>query len=173
MTTTAIRNQYTSLGVSAYYETYKDSYINPHASQALDCLDELWQPQWTSALDLACGEGLVSKFLSSKGIHSLYGCDKYMADRYTKETGNVCYRQGFEEIACFTCELPTVDAVVISYALDLVEASYLPNLLLALSMIASNLIVIRPNNHVIDHFSWQLAQRSRSGKARGVWYKAN
>lgn len=170
--TTAIRNEYTQMGVGNYYLQNADTYENPHSNFAINCLNQLWNPAFSTVLDLACGDGLISKHLKNSQFKgTIVGCDKYLSARYMKETGNHCHSFSFEEIANGQHDLPKVDVIVISYALDLIEKSYLNTFMFALSLISDNLIVIRPNNHKVDHFAWTVAQGSRSEKARGVLYK--
>lgn len=170
--TTAIRNEYTQMGVGNYYLQHANTYENPHSAFAIDCFNQLWKPQFTSVLDLACGDGLISKHLKASQFKgAIVGCDKYLSDRYTKETGNLCHVFSFEDIANGQHTLPKVDVVVISYALDLIEKSYLNNFMFALSLITDHLIVIRPNNHKVEHFSWSVEKDVRCEKARGVLYK--
>lgn len=66
--------------------------------------------------------------------------------------------------------MPKVDVIVLSYAIDLVESSYLSTMLYGLSTIADHLIVIRPNNHVVEHFAWQLSKTVKVEKSRGMLY---
>lgn len=169
--TLSIRKEYETLGVDNYYSDHAETYHNPHASFALTCLDQLWKPSFKSVLDFACGDGLVSKHLAkTKQVNSVVGCDKFLFSRYQRETHNQCFAYSFEDIANGNFEMPKVDVIVLSYAIDLVEASYLSTMLYGLSTIADNLIIIRPNNHVVEHFAWQLEQSVKVEKSRGMLY---
>lgn len=169
--TLSIRKEYETLGVDTYYSDNAETYHNPHANFALNCLDRLWKKDFISVLDFACGDGLVSKHLAkNKAVRSVVGCDKFLFSRYQRETRNECFQYSFEDVALGLFELPKVDVVVFSYAIDIVEQSYLNNLLYSLSTIADNMIVIRPNNHVVEHFSWSVSESVKVEKSRGILY---
>lgn len=170
--TLSIRKEYEKLGVDTYYSDHAETYHNPHASFALSCLDQLWKAEFKTVLDFACGDGLVSKHLAkTQKSTKVMGCDKFLFFRYQRETLNKCFQFSFEDIANGHFQMPHVDVIVFSYAIDLVEHSYLNNLLYGLSTIADNLIVIRPNNHSIDHFAWTVEKSVKVEKSRGVLYK--
>lgn len=172
MSTLSIRKEYETLGVDTYYSDNADSYHNPHAGFALACLDNLWSDQFKSVLDFACGDGLISKHLKQK--HSdlvIHGCDKFLHERYKKETGNSTFSYSFEDVANGIANLPEVDVIVFSYAIDLVEKSYLNTMLYYLSRISKNLIVIRPNSHIVEHFSWCSVKQVKHEKAKAVLYQ--
>jgi hypothetical protein len=173
MTTLSIRKEYETLGVDTYYSDNADSYHNPHAVFALTCLDALWNQEFKSVLDFACGDGLVSKHLKNKYPDILVsGCDKFLHERYLHETGNLTFSYSFEDVANGLAQLPSVDVIVFSYAIDLVEKSYLNTMLYYLSTISKNLIVIRPNSHIVEHFSWKAKQQVKCEKAKAVLYTA-
>jgi len=170
----AIRNEYQTVGVDNYYIDNANTYVNPHSKQALDCLDALWQSSFTSVLDLACGDGLITKHLKTNRFSgSIVGCDKFLFSRYRKETQCPCFEYSFQDIARQKHDLPMIDLTVISYAIDLVEKSYLDNMLFSLSLVSDYLLIIRPNSHLIDHYSWKLVNSVKMGKARGTIYKKN
>lgn len=122
-------------------------------------------------LDFACGDGLVSKHLAkTKSVDSIIGCDKFLFSRYINETDNSCFQYSLEEIANGYFELPNVDVIVFSYAIDIVESTYLNTMLYGLSTVTNNLIIIRPNNHIVEHFSWLLDKSVKVKKSRGMLY---
>lgn len=169
--TLSIRKEYETLGVDTYYSDHAETYHNPHAAFALNCLDQLWEKDFKSVLDFACGDGLISKHLAkTQSVDSVVGCDKFLFSRYIKETHNECFQYSFEDIANGNFEMPKVDVIVFSYAIDLVESSYLNTMLYGLSTVAENLIVIRPNNHVVEHFAWTLSNSVKVEKSRGMLY---
>lgn len=167
-----IRQLYDDQGVVGYYSENSDTYQNPHSKFAIDCLVNQWNKNFKSVLDLACGDGLITKHLTSNHMADvIYGCDKFMYERYTKETGNVCYPLSFEDIASFNFDIPKVDIIVISYAIDLIPKSYLNQFLLALSFFSEYLLIIRPNNHSIDETYWKAANSFKSGKSKSILYQ--
>ncbi len=169
----AIRQLYDSQGVEGYYSSNIENYENPHSKFAIDCLSNQWQSNFKSVIDFACGDGLISKYLAFNQMAvNISGCDKFMASRYISETGFHCVEASFEDIANFKINLPKVDVIVISYAIDLVQPSYLKKLLYALSCYADNLLVIRPNNHTISSDFWEEVSYFKSGKAKSFLYSA-
>ncbi len=166
----SVRNEYQSVGVDNYYIQNSETYENPHSKFALDCLDALWRDEFINVLDFACGDGLVSKHLAKTKSCNVFGCDKFLYERYSRETGNTAFSYSFEDVANGLANFPEFDVIVFSYAIDIVEKSYLSNLLYMLSLFTKHLIVIRPNNHIIDHFSWKPEKVVKSFKSRGIIY---
>lgn len=167
---TAIRNEYQNIGVDTYYIQNADSYENPHSNFALNCLNALWKDEFINVLDFASGDGLISKHLAKNKFCTIVGCDKFLHERYARETGNKSFNYSFEDVANGYAEFPKFDVIVFSYAIDIVEKSYLNNLLYGLSVFSKYLIVIRPNNHSIDNFAWKEEKSVKFGKARGIIY---
>lgn len=170
--TKAIRLLYNEQGVEGYYFNNAETYENPHSSFAIDCLNNQWLFNFKSVLDLACGDGLISKHLINNDMaDSIIGCDKFMYSRYSKETGKECLQLSFEDVANFETELPKSDIIVISYAIDLVPKSYLQQLLFALSLSSKYLLVIRPNKHSLNSPYWNEVKSYKSGKANSILYE--
>lgn len=139
---TAIRQHYDDIGVSKYYQTHADSYINPHQSRVIKLLSRLTiQP--TSIADIACGNGIITKHLNVPA----YGVDPYMQVQYTNETGNMCLNLTFKQMT-YTL-LPPADAAVISYAIDLIDDEQLAMLIFQWARQFNYIITIRPNKHSI------------------------
>lgn len=169
----AIRKMYDEFGVESYYSQNSETYENPHSIFALDCILNQWDKEFNSVLDLACGDGLVSKFLHSKQLaKSIIGCDKFLFERYKKETNFPCIESSFEDISNFKTILPNVDIVVISYAIDLVPKTYLNKLLYALSCYSKFLLIVRPNNHSINSEFWTEINYYKSEKSKSFLYKS-
>lgn len=169
----AIRKMYDEFGVDSYYSQNSDTYENPHSTFALDCIFNQWNKEFKSVIDLACGDGLVSKFLEShKLAESIIGCDKFLFERYTKETKLPCIQSSFEDIANFKTILPNVDVIVISYAIDLVPKTYLNKFLYALSCYGKFLLIVRPNNHSINSDFWDEISYYKSEKSKSFLYKS-
>lgn len=170
-----IGEQYRQLGVKEYYQQHGSTYFNPHREEVLKCLAELWPRNSQSFVDFACGEGLVTKFiLQEHPSFSCYGVDKFLAQRYMSETKKHAFDWSFEEVANFDKKLVPADTLVISYAIDLIEASYLDKFLYACSYAGFKyLLVIRPNAHIIESSYWTLERIARHGKAKGALYSNN
>lgn len=170
--TKAIRLLYNEQGVDGYYSNNTETYKNPHSIFAIECLNNQWLFDFKSVIDLACGDGLISKHLTHNNMaDTIIGCDKFMHSRYEKETGNKCLKLSFEDIANFKDELPKTDIIVISYAIDLIPKSYLQQFLFALSLSSNYLLVIRPNKHSINSPYWNEVKYFKSGKSNSFLYK--
>ncbi len=172
-----ITEQYRTIGVQEYYQdpVTQATYENPHQDYVTDCLMNSFYQYFTedaSVLDLACGNGLVSNILKQCGVSDIEGADKYMYDRYTEETGFVCYPYSFEDIANFNCICEKrYDVIICSYAFDLVPESYRKKLLYALSTYADTLILIRPNSHVVEPSIWVDVHQCKFQKSRAIVYQ--
>lgn len=167
-----IREEYNDLGVEGFYLNKGDVYDNPHKSYIEECLSFHWKDNFKKVLDLGCGDGLVSKYIKKRyKTTSIYGCDAYMKDRYEKETGNKCYSYSFEDIAKGVKDLPEVDIIVISYAIDLLDRNYLNNFLYCLSLYSNKLLIIRPNKHTLPELYWKEKERFFFSKSKSIIYE--
>jgi len=167
-----ITNQYRTIGVDKYYQDHAIDYDNPHKAQVIECLKKLYSAKCEKVLDLACGDGLVTKWIKAHFEADIIGCDKFMADRYKKETGRDCKEFTFQDIANNKSNLDKdFNVVICSYAIDLVPQSYMPNLLWQLAQMSERLLIIRPNNHVLDNTFWEVESKAKEGKAKAVLYK--
>lgn len=165
----SIRAQYEQHGVAGYYAEHAGSYANPHAHAVVSLLHQVWDERWTSGIDLACGDGLVTK---TKGnVCEFIGIDPYLNDRYTQETGRACIRASAQHIVGGTVCLPKAKVIVCSYAFDLIPQSFTHDLLWRLADAADNLVVIRPNKKVIDHLMWSPLFKSACDRTHVVVYK--
>lgn len=172
-----ISDQYRTIGVQNFYScpSVQKTYQNPHRQFIIECLNNSFHKHFTknaSVLDLGSGNGLVSSALKESGVHNIEGSDKYMHERYTKETGFVCYPYTFEDIADFNSIFEKeYDTIICSYAFDLVPKSYHKKLLYSLSTYTSTLILIRPNSHELVSDIWKLKYKNRTGKSRVTVYQ--
>lgn len=144
---TSIRHEYLTKGVDAYYKDNSDDYANPHYTGVIECLKTL---RYQSYCDLACGYGLASQVVSP-----VYGIDKYLFERYTKETGNVCYPYSFRDIAFdYSLSIPDAECCVISYAFDIIPNDIRDLFLFRLSLNFKYLVLLRPNRKIENHSNW-------------------
>lgn len=163
----SIYDKYKDQGIKGYYQSSPEDYSNPHAKYVLMCLSDLFNPEWRDVLDLACGDGLITKALGKRNV---VGCDPYLHDRYRRETGKPCLTHSFEDIANNGID-GSFDVVVISYGADLIEKSYEANFLYNLSMSSKFLLTIRPNRHIFRTDFWTLLRQVRHGKSCGSLYE--
>lgn len=169
-----IRDEYNEVGVEEFYRLKGEAYINPHKNLVEDCLLYHWDNKYETVLDMACGDGLVTKYLKNKKLilkGNILGCDAYMNERYEIETGEKCLKYTFEDISKGMFDICKVDMIIMSYAIDLVEKTYLNNFLYSLSTISDNLLIIRPNKHVIPEVYWKKESCYFNGKSKSILYK--
>lgn len=149
----SIRSCYEELGVDGYYKSHADAYVNPHSAGVVWLLRSMNVDDITTGLDFGCGDGLVTKTLTSVAFT---GFDPYMGSRYEHETGRPCIRASASDLASGQVELPSVDLIVCSYVIDILPESLLPNLLWQFSRIGKKLVTLRPNRHRLDSPHWSL-----------------
>ena len=151
----SIRSEYEKSSPKEYYSTKKDQYYNPHSKRIFKCLDHLISEiNIGYFLDLGCGNGVVSEYLSTKSYTNFKGCDPYFKDIYEDKFSKECFNKSFEEISK-TGLNEKFDTIICSYALHLCDYSYLNNLLYQLSNNCKNFVVISPSKYPIisnDYF---------------------
>lgn len=168
----SIRENYIEKGVESYYSNYGNEYENPHTQDVIKCLRYFYSKnKHKKILDLACGDGLVTKWIGNKS--NVIGSDGYLHKRYTRETKNKCYPYTFADICDFNNYIDNnFDLIIFSYAIDLVESSYIQQLLYRLSLISKELLIIRPNKHLIDSPFWNYLEFHYEGKAKATFYES-
>lgn len=167
-----IREKYEQFGVNSYYLEHGGEYENPHAQDVIKCLRYFYnKEQYRKVLDFACGDGLVSKWIGKRS--EIIGCDGYLHERYIRETGNKCHPYTFANICDFNNSIENnFDLIIFSYAIDLVESSYIQQLLYRLSLISKELLIIRPNKHLINSPFWDYQRFHYEGKAKATLYES-
>lgn len=182
----AIRQHYDHLGVEEYYKKEGDNYSNPHNKFAIACFNDIWQKKLNKIIkdnpnykicDFACGDGLITKELLRKSAFeklslNIIGNDKFMSERYINETKLNCHTHSFNEVAEGLSTIGNVDLMVISYAIDLVEKSYLQKFLYQVALTSKNLLIIRPNKHLLNSPYWDLEYQNKIEKSKGFLYKS-
>jgi 2-polyprenyl-3-methyl-5-hydroxy-6-metoxy-1,4-benzoquinol methylase len=132
-----------------------------------------WSLDYSSVLDLAAGGGEISRFLISKGYDNIEGIDPYTHDLYKKVTGKECKKSTFEEIAMkgFNKEYSTIFC---SYALHLIEPSYLETFLWQVQRSCKDFIILSPNKrpYIEDSFLIEF-NNVKIGDVRVRWFKTS
>ena len=148
----AIRHAYEEHGVEAYYRENGARYRNPHEDRIETVVRRAamqWDLQPTARiLDLACGSGEVTLALRRLNFTHVEGVDPFTSDAFEARTGTpVCGRWTFEQIAAgsFAEELSEYDTVVCSFAAHLIQPSFLPCVMLQLSVYVQQLIILTPH----------------------------
>ncbi|CAE7394493.1 unnamed protein product, partial [Symbiodinium sp. CCMP2456] len=173
----SIRKAYEDLGAEAFYAAKGASYVNPHSevlNEAFACALDAWSDQGQisglrsldSVLDLACGSGeataALEKWLQSRGANApsrMEASDPYTFEAFERRyPGRACFRWTFEEIAGGCLESAKYDLVICSFALHLLDRSWLAVTLQALARQARHLVVATPHKRpIIDaQMGWNL-----------------
>jgi len=166
----SIRDMYVKHGASEYYEQSKDSYVNPHYEYIKNCLH--WMTTIIDPkvyLDLGCGNGEVTRYLTNRGYFKAMGLDPYFSKIYKENTDRFCINCSFEFLAIKGIPF-TYDTIIASYSIHLCLPSFRKQLYYQLSKICKYLVIISPNdNYTIDeHFT--LINETKMGKSHcKIW----
>lgn len=145
----SIRDEYSKMGVENFYKQNSDTYINPHLDNINKSLEwVLSKINITNFIDLACGNGEVTSYLSKKGINKSIGIDPFLCKSYIKNTKNKCVNLSFEDVATKGLNISS-QTIICSYALHLCTKSYMNNLLYNLSTNCDYFVVISPSKYPI------------------------
>ena len=166
MNSTSMRSNYEQFGVRGFYEQAGESYSNPHGPiirHVIKMAFEQWKLEPTNILDLAAGGGEVTLACFDLGITKIKATDPFTYTLYQKRTGLSCWRWGFQEIARGLAKgfyNYNFDLIICSFALHLIDASWLPSLLSQLGRVGSRLLVISPNKQpsIKDEWGWLIDQ---------------
>jgi hypothetical protein len=155
----SIREGYEKLGVEGFYARHGANYVNPHEAEVAEAISEahkLWDlPLHGKVLDLACGSGEATRALQRLGARNVSGADPYTSEVYRARVGGPVAVLGFEDIARgAACAWGPYSLVVCSYALHLLEKSWLPGLFYELSRITSGLLIVSPHKRPTVKQSW-------------------
>jgi SAM-dependent methyltransferase len=148
-----VRPGYDELGVDGFYTARAADYRNPHEAAIIAALADV-DVEGLRVLDLACGSGEVTLALRGRGALCIDGIDPYTGPAYLSRTGQVAEPVRFEDIAHGALSGRTYDLVVCSFALHLIEASWLPSVCRALAEGAESLVVITPHKRPELRAGW-------------------
>ena len=175
-----IRGQYETLGVDGYYRSQGGLYRNPHEAVLGRVIIEVVRRSGIiphSALDLACGSGEVTQVLTELGVTRIDGVDPYTGEAYRARTGSVAIPLTFEEVALGGLDGKSYDLIVCSFALHLVERSWLPRLLHRLAGLTAGsegrLLVITPHKRpeIRQEWGWRMLEELLIERVRGRLYE--
>lgn len=171
----AIRRQYEQFGVEGYYERHGGDYRNPHepiVRQILEAAVQKWNLDLSSVLDLACGSGEATLALRDLGAGRIRGIDPYTADAYRERTREDVESLSFEQIAGGALAGRRYSLVVCSFAMHLIEASWLPALLAALARVAPRLLILTPHKRpeINPAWGWNLEDEILLDRVRARFY---
>ncbi len=185
MSVRGFRDLYSRSGPTAYYLQHGDQYQNPHepavaAAVRYAAIHWSFKIDFSHVLDLAAGSGEVTVALNDLLPEArIEGIDPYTHRLYQQRTGRPCLAVTFEQLAKGEHELSTYRCIIVSCALHLVAASWLPSLCLRLSAAAPDLLVLTPITRPEIRPSWGWVLQSEcliEAEARSLrlrWYRSN
>lgn len=173
----AIRRQYEEYGVEGYYSQFGAEYRNPHEPiirEALGQAVQRWLLDLTGVLDLACGSGEVTLALCELGGGRVDGVDPHTGEAYFARTGQQAECFSFEQIAAGTLAGRSYTLIVCSFALHLIEESWLPALLAAFGLISDCLLILTPHKRpeIKAEWGWRLEGEFVIERVRARLYRS-
>ena len=146
----SIRSLYEQQGVASLYTS--GEYTNPHKDVIQEMVYHFANLHYIvncDILDLCCGNGEVTEVLSQ--CNNLVGCDPYMHEVYTRQTGLKCFDYSFDDIAFKeNIDFSKYNYIFCSYALHLCEQSKMYGLMYKLSTLTDNLVIISPSDVILE-----------------------
>lgn len=172
----AIRHQYEEHGVEGYYSQFGADYRNPHEAVIREVLREAverWRLDLRRVLDLACGSGEATLALRELGAGEIDGVDPYTAEAYLARTGDAAESFSFEQIAAGALAGRSYSLIVCSFAMHLIEESWLPALLAQIAMISDSLLIITPHKRpeIKTEWGWTLDDEFVIERVRARLYR--
>ena len=172
-----IRLEYEEAGTAdAFYRDKGALYRNPQERDVRDMLRKRLRSSDLSSrvLDLAAGSGEVSLEVVALGGEAT-ATDPFCWEACEQRTGRPCLRWSFEQIAAGEAdfEADEFSCIVCSFALHLLDESYLPALLAVLSGWSKVLIVLTPHKrpHLRPEWGWILEEEHVENRVRLRRYK--
>lgn len=172
----AIRQHYQGLGVKTYYAQFGADYRNPHEPIIAEVLREAvsrWGLDLSNVLDLACGSGEVTLALRQLGARQIDGVDPHTGEAYLARTGQQAKAVSFEQIASGAFDGRRYSLVACSFAMHLIDESWLPALLFQLARISDCLLIVTPHKRpeIKAEWGWALEGEFVIEKVRARLYQ--
>jgi SAM-dependent methyltransferase len=172
----AIRLKYEEHGVEEYYSQFGAEYRNPHEPTIVEVLREAvrrWHLDLTHALDLACGSGEVTLVLQELGAMRIDGVDPFTGEAFRARTGQQAEAFNFEQIAEGVLAERRYSLIVCSFAMHLIEESWLPTLLFRLGEISDCLLILTPHKRpeLKSQWGWTLEGEFMIERVRARLYR--
>jgi len=157
----SIRSKYQKYGVKNFYEWNFDQYNNPHEpiiQKSIKFVNDNWKVNFNKSLDLAAGNGEVTKTLINLGYNDIDACDAYSCEYYEKENNRKCQKISFDDIIKGALDNKKYDIIICSFALHLLEDSKLPIFLYKLTQISNQLLILSPHKRpeIKEEWGWKL-----------------
>ncbi len=144
----SIRQAYQEHGTAQqFYQNAGGHYRNPHETAVRECFRQChadWGLDLSNVLDLACGSGEIT--LEVKGLGGrVVGMDPFTGCAYSSRTGQQAESVSFQDVGTNGLGSRKFSLIVCSYAMHLVEPSWLPMLVYRLSEASNNLLILSPH----------------------------
>ncbi len=172
----AIRAAYEKHGVTQFYKEFSNDYENPHENEVKKIIEfahKNWKVDFSKTLDLAAGNGEVTRALQRVGEFKIDAVDPFTFALYEKTTEKKCLPISFEDILQGALDGKRYSTIVCSFALHLAEIDKLPMLCWKLSQISDSLVIITPHKRpaIKEEWGWKLDQEVVIDRVRGRLYK--
>ncbi len=157
-----IYEQYQKYGVETYYKKFSSKYTNPHQDKIIQIYIKYIKPlinSTNSILDLACGDGLISRLVNTYNNNYLIeGCDPYFTNKYCN------FKYSFEDIVKGKLQ-KYYDIIICCYAYHLIDNNLEYDFLTNISMITKKFIIISQSKKIqINHPLWKIVKELREDK---------
>lgn len=171
----SIRSKYQIYGVERFYKSYVDDYENPHEPiihESIRFVNDNWDVDFSSCLDLACGTGEVTMALVELGHERVDACDAYSRKAFELRTKRKCNVVSFDDIMSGMLNGERYSTVVCSFTLHLLEMSKLPTFLYKLTEISSQLLILTPHKRpkIKEEWGWALKNETIISRVRTRLY---
>ena len=178
----ALRHHYEEHGVEGYYSQFGADYRNPHEPIIREVIQEAvryWKLNLTHVLDLACGSGEVTLALTEiagdPGCGQIDGIDPHTGEAYLARTGKQAEAISFEQIAAGALAGRQYSLIVCSFAMHLIDESWLPVLLAQLGFVSDCLLILTPHKRpeIKAAWGWKLEDEFVCERVRARLYRRN
>lgn len=172
----AIRWLYEQLGVENYYAQFGADYRNPHEPIIAEVLRDAvsrWSLDLSHVLDLACGSGEITLALRQLGAGQIDGADPFTAEAYLARTGQRAESVSFEQVASGAFDGRQYSLVACSFAMHLIDESWLPALMFQLARISDCVLIVTPHKRpeIKAEWGWTLEGEFVIEKVRARFYR--
>lgn len=172
--------EYAKHGTPArFYAAAGATYRNPQEREVhatLLAVVPLWGVDVSNALDLACGSGEVTLAVRTALGGHCSGADPYTGAAYQRRTGQACERLSFEDVAALNgADLPRrYSAIICSFALHLLDDSYLYAVLATLAQWSDTLLILTPHKrpYIKPELGWRLVHERYHQRVRARLYRS-
>jgi len=167
----SIRSKYQKYGVENFYQNHFNEYKNPHEiiiQKSISFVNDNWNVNLNKVLDLAAGDGAITKQLIKIGLTNIDAVDPYSYKFYNTETNKKCSPISFDDIIQGSLDNKHYTTTICSFALHLLEPSKLPTFLYKMTQISDQLLILSPHKRpeIKEEWGWSLENEIVIDKVR-------